>query len=120
MQTFVRIFLDRTDVLLYIIINKYEYMFGGYIMKFVLFLITSILIVTFMYSVVIAKDINQADGRKYIEVVVQQGDTLWNIVKPYYDGKSDFRNLVDDIRTENNLKDAIIYPGQIIKIPASF
>lgn len=56
------------------------------------------------------------DG-SYITIVVNEGDTLWNIAKPYYDGKADYRNLISTIKEINEINECVIYPGQEILIP---
>lgn len=58
--------------------------------------------------------INEFD---YIKVTVEEGDTIWNIAKPYYDGKSDYRDLIYNIKEINELDQYIIFPGQEIIIP---
>lgn len=52
-----------------------------------------------------------------ITIIVDEGDTLWNIAKPYYDGDKDFRNLIYSIKKINDLEESLIYPGQKIIIP---
>ncbi|MGI6066992.1 MAG: cell division suppressor protein YneA [Bacillota bacterium] len=51
-----------------------------------------------------------------VEVMVQSGDTLWDIAEDYFP-QSDTRKVVYKIRKLNNLKTPIIKPGQIIKLP---
>jgi LysM repeat protein len=48
-------------------------------------------------------------------VVVQPGDTLWDIAEAAGDG--DPRELVGEIRAINGLDDAVIRPGQELRLP---
>jgi len=50
------------------------------------------------------------------EVIVKNGDSLWNIASENSKGK-DIRLVVNEIKKFNNLEDGNIYPGMIIMIP---
>nr|DAU28955.1 MAG TPA: LysM domain [Caudoviricetes sp.] len=52
------------------------------------------------------------------EVVVEQGDTLWNIAKDAVGETEDVRQTVSEIIRKNNLHNGIIHPGMILKIRA--
>lgn len=52
-----------------------------------------------------------------LEVVVQDGDTLWQIARRYGDPDMDTRKMVDLIRTINDLPSAVVRPGQVLKVP---
>lgn len=55
--------------------------------------------------------------KEYV-VVVEDGDTLWNIASDYKPHKYDIREFIDIIIECNNLnQDGNIYPGEVIKIP---
>jgi hypothetical protein len=61
-----------------------------------------------------------AKGRQpveYSEVIVKKGDSLWLIAREYYPKKQDIRKSIWEIREINNLDDASIKPGQVLKIP---
>lgn len=51
-------------------------------------------------------------------IVVQDGDSLWNIVKNNCSGYKDIRKAIYDIKNFNNLTSSNISPGQKIKIPS--
>jgi hypothetical protein len=53
-------------------------------------------------------------GRHY---VVQQGDDLWTIASAHYDGTTDLRQAVYDIRETNRLSDTTLQPGQELQLP---
>ncbi|WP_418792489.1 LysM peptidoglycan-binding domain-containing protein [Phosphitispora sp. TUW77] len=55
-------------------------------------------------------------GKEYQEVVVCQGDTLWEISKKYSHNEN-LQKVVYEIRKLNDMKHSNIYPGQKIKIP---
>jgi LysM repeat protein len=53
----------------------------------------------------------------FSEYQVRSGDTLWNIAKSIQQEGDDIRALIHLIETENNLSNAVIHPGQLLKIP---
>jgi len=87
--------------------------------KLVTFLLLVFITIFAVSGIVIAKEDTEdiVEEIAYIEITVHEGDTLWNIAKPYYDGKSDYRKFIYEIRELNNLEQGVIYPGQIIIIP---
>lgn len=60
--------------------------------------------------------------KEYISIYVDYGDTLWKIaekqqkINDYY-RKKDIRDIVYDIKKENNLTSIDIYVAQELKIP---
>jgi LysM repeat protein len=57
---------------------------------------------------------------KYRTVVVNKGDTLWNIIKNNCSNYGDIRKAIFDVQKVSNLESANITPGQIIKIPEKY
>jgi LysM repeat protein len=57
------------------------------------------------------------NSSKYITVTVYKGDTIWSLAAKHKSDSIDIRKLVYEIREENNLKTANIYPGQQLVIP---
>jgi LysM repeat protein len=51
-------------------------------------------------------------------VVVEEGDTLWNIARNYAAPKEDIMEKVAAIRQLNRLSGAAVYPGQRLLIPS--
>lgn len=49
-------------------------------------------------------------------VIVQEGDTLWDIAKNAVGEKVDVRQSIREIITENNLDGANIHPGMTLKV----
>ncbi|HEY3210367.1 MAG TPA: LysM peptidoglycan-binding domain-containing protein [Actinomycetota bacterium] len=50
--------------------------------------------------------------------VVKPGDTIWSIARRQADSREDPRPLVDRLIRVNELRDAQIWPGQQLVIPA--
>ena len=58
------------------------------------------------------------NSQEYIAVTVKSGDSLWQIVKDNCnDNDKDIRELIYEVKNINNLKSAVIYPGDIIYLP---
>lgn len=54
---------------------------------------------------------------EYTEVVVLDGDTLWQIARRHGGPDADTRRMVDRIREANDLASAVVRPGQVLKVP---
>lgn len=87
------------------------------IKRFKIFLVISIflisLIVFMLFSIITVYPEN-IENYEYIQI--KSGDTLWNIASKY-NNKVEIRKFTFIIMEKNNLKDCMIYPGDIIKIP---
>lgn len=55
--------------------------------------------------------------RQLVKVVVEPGDTLWDIVCDYYGNNVDIRRMISGIKKENEMMTSELYIGQIILIP---
>ena len=53
----------------------------------------------------------------YSEILVQSGDTLWNLAQEFGPDGKDTRFIIHEIRRINDLQADSIYPGQKILIP---
>lgn len=97
-----------------IILNRYKV---TDLRKFKRFMFISILFISILVFASMAtlnaysKDIPQFD---YISV--KEGDTLWSIASDYAANK-EIREVIYEISRANNIQNASIYPGDIIKIP---
>jgi LysM repeat protein len=97
-----------------IILNKYKV---TDIQRFKRFMFISVLLISILVFASMttlnaySKDIPQFD---YIKV--SEGDTLWSIASDYTDNK-EIREVIYEISKTNNIQDASIHPGDIIKIP---
>lgn len=54
---------------------------------------------------------------EYRTVIVEKGDTLWNIIKDNCSNYKDIRKAVYEVKKVNDIFSANIVPGQKIKIP---
>jgi len=54
----------------------------------------------------------------YKTVIVEKGDTIWNIAAQHTTQQEDIRNVIAVIKQANNLEQSVqIYPGQTLRIP---
>lgn len=58
-----------------------------------------------------------ADETEPVEVVINEGDTLWHIAQKYYGESRDIRAVIDEIKVYNELGDATIRPGDTLLLP---
>lgn len=85
--------------------------------RFIGFLVFTFLLVAITVSFILNNNIARGSGlNETLHIVVKEGDTLWELASNHMH-RQDIRKGVESIRRENNLKDAIIVPGQEIKIP---
>jgi Tfp pilus assembly protein FimV len=64
-----------------------------------------------------AKAVHGEQPAGYRLVTVQPGDTVWAIAAERYP-RSDTRQKVEEILQANGLSDAVLRPGQELKVPA--
>ncbi|WP_077367578.1 cell division suppressor protein YneA [Anaerosalibacter sp. Marseille-P3206] len=55
--------------------------------------------------------------KKYVEVTIKRGDTLWSIALNNKPENYDTREIVYEIMMANNLEDSNLNPGDVIKVP---
>ncbi|MCT4565177.1 MAG: LysM peptidoglycan-binding domain-containing protein [Maledivibacter sp.] len=93
-----------------VIVNKKRFMLSMiFIMVILFFTISSMLAL-----------INRVEGYQepeYIEVVVQSGDTVWDIARELSPKHKDVRRSIYEIGIINDLRSYDIFPGQVIRIP---
>lgn len=92
--------------------------------RFYLFIISLLISIFFSGFFVINATANSRDiyliseDNLMIEnILVEKGDTLWQIALKYKSDNMDVRDMVEIIKDYNNLKSSRIYSGSIIKIP---
>jgi cell division protein YceG involved in septum cleavage len=99
-----------------IILNRYKVVDMNKFKRFIFIsvLLISIVLFTLLFTIkVYSKDIPQ-----YNYITVEEGDTIWSIASNYLDKSNiEIRKLVYVISNENNIYNASIYPGDVIKIP---
>lgn len=61
---------------------------------------------------------NTNNNKIYTSIQIEEGDSLWSIAKDYYtDDFSDYNELIDEIKSINNMKDDNIKTGCYIIVP---
>ncbi len=82
--------------------------------RFYIFIMTLTIIVT---SLTFAATVQGADtGDSYQTVVVEQGDTLWDIAGEYNNGH-DLRAYINEVKKANNIEGSAIFAGDVLKMP---
>jgi nucleoid-associated protein YgaU len=87
--------------------------------RFTLFLTIAILMVLSVTGTIFGA--NQAESLTkpvYTEIVIQSGDTLWNLAEEFGPDNQDTRKVVHAICNLNHISADSIFPGQTILIPA--
>jgi nucleoid-associated protein YgaU len=64
-------------------------------------------------------DLSESQLGEYRQVVVQPGDTLWDLAREHSPEGADIRRIVYEIRTLNGLAGAEIHPGQHLLLPVA-
>ena len=88
--------------------------------KFILSL--SIVVLIIIFTILLTKHSFSHVESKTKTIYISSGDTLWDIAvleqntNEYYKNKK-VREIVEDIKYKNNLKNSYIYEGQKIEIP---
>lgn len=98
------------------IIGKYKIVNKGKFISFIALILIAIIITIFIFTNN-NKVYSSTYEEKYLEIMVEQGDTLWNIAINNMPIKYDVRKMVFEIIKFNEMKNANIYPGDLIKIP---
>lgn len=86
--------------------------------RFTLFVVLTIIILTFLTNILLG--LNNAEGTTIIEykdIVVEPGDTLWNIASTYYSNDMDLREYIYEICELNNVSASTLQEGMKIMIP---
>ncbi len=87
--------------------------------RFTLFMTIAMLVIFSSAGTVIG--VNNAESMtktSYSEIIVQTGDTLWDLAREFGLDSKDTREIVYDICMINDITAESIYPGQTILIPA--
>ena len=85
--------------------------------RFISFLITVTLLSIVIVSFLIPNECQGMQEQKYVEVKVVSGDTLWELAEQYGGNDLDKREFIYEIMKLNNLKEAKLFAGQILRIP---
>lgn len=52
-----------------------------------------------------------------IAVIVEEGDSLWQIAERFVNNQMDIRHYINLIQQHNRMKTVDIYPGDVIEVP---
>lgn len=87
--------------------------------RFFIFILLSIMILVFAgYSIVGAGSADAATVNTYAQVVIHEGDTLWDIVEKYNpDVNKSYQEIIHDISETNDIDVNNIQPGDMIFVP---
>ncbi|WP_206458109.1 cell division suppressor protein YneA [Anaerovorax sp. IOR16] len=81
-----------------------------------LFFILLIVIMNSLFGFYQSDSLTQTN---YMEIQIQDGDTLWNLAKEFGPAHQDLRAVVYEICMINQISADCIYPGQSILIPST-
>ena len=85
---------------------------------FIFVLICTLVLVFGLVSIITTTSTEAASVNTFVQVEVQEDDTLWNIAETYVDSNSDIRDYIDDICEINDIgNNESIYVGQKLFIP---
>ena len=85
--------------------------------RFIRFIFLVMLMMVLLSVMVVNNTAYSGSNPSYTEYIVARGDTIWSIAASL-ETKGDIRKDVYNIIKINNLHDSMIYPGQIIRLPA--
>jgi len=87
--------------------------------RFFLFVVISIMVIVFAgYTAIGAGNAEAAAVRSYVQVTVDEGDNLWNIVERCNkDAHIDIQSAIYDVYEINDIDAADIQPGDKLFIP---
>lgn len=86
--------------------------------RFTLFMTIAILMTISITGTLIgANNAESLTKPVYSEILVQSGDTLWDLAREFGPGGQDVREVVYEICRINDISADSIYPGQTILIP---
>jgi hypothetical protein len=88
-----------------------------YILIILIFLSSSILTAYAYLDNGQSGKLNNDEQANYIMVLVEEGDTIWNLAHIYNSGQYKHKDLMNRIKTLNELEQYLIFPGQALKIP---
>ena len=87
--------------------------------RFFLFVVISIMIIVFAgYTVIGAGNAEAAAARSYVQITIDEGDSLWSIVERCNkDAHIDVQSAIYDVYEINDIDAADIQPGDKLFIP---
>lgn len=94
----------------YKVVNKIRFSISIIIITMIIIGTFSIITNDFKASAI--KEVN------YIKVEVKSGDNIWKIAREYRTDDQDIRELVYKIIKVNNIKNSLVYEGQVLQVPS--
>lgn len=91
-----------------IVINKKRFL------GFLFFLLIANLI---FISFALSQREESNDNNQLKTIIVEQGDTLWDIVSQHSNNEVDIREIIHNIKQINSLETSFLYPGQELMVP---
>lgn len=86
--------------------------------RFTLFLTIAMVMVISITGTMLGENHTESLTKQtYSEIIIQSGDTLWNLAKEFGPDHKDVREVVYEICKLNDIAADSIYPGQTIRIP---
>ena len=87
--------------------------------RFFLFVVISIMIIVFAgYTVIGAGNAEAAAARSYVQITIDEGDSLWSIVERCNkDAHIDVQSAIYDVYEINDIDESDIRPGEKVFIP---
>lgn len=79
--------------------------------------ISILLVITYPAIMLAMEKPAKSKNESFINVYIEQGDTLWDIAKENLPPKTDIRNFVHQIKLANDLDSALIREGDSIIVP---
>jgi len=91
--------------------------------RFAAFLIVCLMLLTGFVSTVFGASpihtVHAASAEEYVEILVENGDTLWKIARDYGPSNVDTRIVVYNIERVNGVSPDSLIPGQTLLVPVS-
>ena len=85
---------------------------------FIFVLFTTMILVFGLVSVISSTRTEAATVNTYVQVEIEENDTLWKIAEKYNNDSMDIRKYIYEIREINDIAgDESIYPGELIFVP---
>lgn len=84
-------------------------------LSMIVIMITLFFLISNVFAVV--NKVEEYEEQKYKEVVIKNGDTIWELAREYGPKNVDVRKTVHEIGRINDLHNYDVFPGQMVKIP---
>lgn len=88
-----------------------------FIVSLIIFYIIAFIILALLNLVFTRTNVKET--YTYENYVVNKGDTLWNIAKQYTGSEEDVRQIIYEIKKDNNMTNSYIHEGQTLIIRKS-